>query len=71
MKNSLKSFVFFFYLFLFFVRLQTGLFKWTPDFEMASGHFQKAGVAYQLAGLFDNSIKAYKRAAHCCVQMKT
>jgi len=51
--------------------LQTGFFKWTPDYEIAAGEFQKAGLAFQLAGLIDEAVKAYKRAAFCHLQSKT
>jgi len=50
--------------------LQTGLFKWKPDYEGASSEFQQAAIAYTNANLKDLAINAHKKAATCYTQMK-
>ncbi|EGD74116.1 hypothetical protein PTSG_06126 [Salpingoeca rosetta] len=45
--------------------LKTSMFKWTPEYDIAAGEFEKAGLNFKIAKDYKNAVHAYRRAAEC------
>eukprot|EP00055_Hartaetosiga_balthica_P011945 m.56142 g.56142 ORF g.56142 m.56142 type:complete len:403 (+) comp7786_c0_seq1:19-1227(+) len=45
--------------------LKTSIFKWKPEYDVASSEFEKAGLHFKLAKLYERATEAYVRAAEC------
>lgn len=45
--------------------LETGIFKWKPDYNSAVSYFEESAKLYKSAKMWDDSIKSYEKCILC------